>query len=603
MTTTTDTHPFNAVNRGVYVADNLDFLRTLNDECVDLVCIDPPFDKNETFPADRLLPPLTDAERDNELRLLARWGITTPEQAADKGLEWPPDNAVRGGYKDIWRWEQDIHQEWLDTIEAAYPAIHALIESTRLTHSSGRAAYLCFMAIRLLELHRVLKPDGSLYLHCDSTANAYLRLLLDVVFGDGEDGRPGFRNEITWHRTRGRTTGRHWGNVTETILFYSKSSTYLWNDTYLPPANARDTTGDLTGAGISGSESGRPWRGINPGSVGRHWSVPRRGNFARWVEDNHIPGYTGIADMHQRLDALDSAGLIRWSGAGRPALLRPADSAMGAKVNSLWADINRAGTIERAGYPTQKPVALAERIIAASTNPGAVVLDCFAGCAYVGVAAERLGRRWAACDFNPRAWTVFKRQFNKPQLALLCCNDATTGQQVLASEPTVTIHGPDELPVRTSPERAITLQPFTTPERRFKKSALMTESEMLNELLTLSDYQAWCCGFANRRDDGSVVRRDWNFHLDHIDPKAAGGINEIINRAPMCPHHNIRKSNRLVALREYRNQIADAGEMMVASAADLIDLGWAQSQVLEIHARYYIQRRPQEAAGLGIRQS
>ena len=131
MSTAGEIHGFNAVNRGVYLADNLDFLRALNDECIDLVCIDPPFDKNETFTAERLRPPLTEAERQNELRLLARWGIATPEQAADRGLEWPPDNAVRGGYKDIWRWEQDIHQEWLDTIETAHPAVHSLIEATR----------------------------------------------------------------------------------------------------------------------------------------------------------------------------------------------------------------------------------------------------------------------------------------------------------------------------------------------------------------------------------------------------------------------------------------------------------------------------------------
>ena len=122
MTTTAQTHGYDAV----YLADNLDFLRSLNDECIDLVCIDPPFDKNDTFPADSLRPPLTDAERRNELRLLAHWGVTTPEQTADRGLEWPPNNAVRGGFKDIWRRENDIHQEWLDTLATAYPAIHSL---------------------------------------------------------------------------------------------------------------------------------------------------------------------------------------------------------------------------------------------------------------------------------------------------------------------------------------------------------------------------------------------------------------------------------------------------------------------------------------------
>lgn len=583
MTTMANRDGFNAVNRGVYVADNLDFLRTLNDECVDLVCVDPPFDKNDTFPADRLRPPLTDAEQDNELRLLARWGIATPEQAADKGLEWPPDNAVRGGYKDIWRWEQDIHQEWLDTIEVAYPAIHSLIESTRLTHSNGRAAYLCFMAIRLLEVHRILKSDGSLYLHCDSTANAYLRLLLDVVFGDGEDGRPGLRNEIVWRSTSAHSDAKRYGANTESILFYSKSDNWIWNRQHMPYDDAYKARYHRS------DPDGRLWADDNlsaRGLSGGGYQYEYKGASDLW----RVPLTT--------MERLDAEGRLYFTGRGGIRRKRYLDEMPGRPIQQLWDDISplNSQARERTGYPTQKPVALAERIIAASTNPGDVVLDCFAGCAYVGVAAERLGRRWVACDFNPRAWTVFKRQFNKPQLALLCCNDETTGQQVLASEPTVTIHGPAELPVRTSPERVIILQPFTPPERRFKKSALMTESEMLNELLELSNYRAWCCGFANRRDDGGIVRKDWNFHLDHIDPKAAGGINEIINRAPMCPHHNIRKSNRLVALREYRNQIADAGEMMVSSAADLIDLGWAQSRVLEIHARYFIQRRPQDTA-------
>ena len=585
MTDNTESHPFNAVNRGVYVADNLDFLRALNDECVDLVCIDPPFDKNETFTADRLRPALTEAERENELRLLARWGIATPEQAADKGLEWPPDNAVRGGYKDIWRWEQDIHQEWLDTIETAYPAVHALIESTRLTHSSGRAAYLCFMAVRLLEIHRVLKPAGSLYLHCDHNANGYLRQLLDAVFGNGEDGRPGLRNEIVWRSTSAHSDAKRYGSNTETIFFYSKSDNWTWNPQYTPYEDAYRA---------------RFRRSDPDGRVWTDFSLSARGLSGGGYQYE----YKGASDLWRvplaTMERLDAEGRLHFTSRGGIRRKRYLDEMQGRALQQLWDDIPpiNSQARERTGYPTQKPVALAERIIAASSNPGDIVLDCFAGCAYVGVAAERLGRRWVACDFNPRAWTVFKRQFNKPQLALLCCNDETTGQQVLASEPVVTIHGPDELPARTSPERAITLQPFSPPERRFKKSALMSESEMLNELLALSDYKAWCCGFANRREDGSVVRRDWNFHLDHIDPKAAGGINEIINRAPMCPHHNIRKSNRLVALREYRNQIADAGEMMVSNAGDLIDLGWAQSQVLAIHARYFILRRPQEAAAM-----
>ena len=584
----------NAVNRGVYIADNLDFLRSLNDACIDLVCIDPPFDKNETFVADQLRPPLTEVERQNELRLLAQWGIATPEAAADAGLQWPVDHRVRGGYKDIWRWDTDIHEDWVKSLDAYYPAVHSLIETTRLVHSDGRAAYLCFMAVRLIEIHRVLKPAGSLYLHCDHAANSYLRGLLDAVFGNGENGRPGFRNQITWNRTRGRSDGRHWGNVTDTILFYSKSSEYQWRNIYLPVEQDQDTTGDLTGANISRGESGAPWRGINPSDIGRHWAAPRSGSFAQWVEDNRIPGYTRIESVHDRLDALDEAGLIRWSSTGRPSLLRPAESAVGAKVNNLWADIGRAGRTERTNYPTQKPVALAERIITASTNEGDIVLDCFAGCAYVATAAERTNRRWVACDLNPRAWTVFKRQFNKPNLALLTCNDEPAPGQGVLDGSYAQVFGPHELPVPQQVTRPTELTPLPTPERRFrppKAKPVMTDQEMLTELLQISDYTAWCCGFANRRTDGTVIRQTWNFHLDHIDPVSAGGINEITNRAPMCPHHNIRKSSRLVALREYRNQILAAGEMQMPPD-QLVDLGAAHRQALQVYARYARNHSP-----------
>ena len=262
-----------------------------------------------------------------------------------------------------------------------------------------------------------------------------------------------------------------------------------------------------------------------------------------------------------------------------------------------WSDIPGGGQISRhelTGYPTQKPVALAERIIQASTNAGDIVLDSFAGCAYTAIAAERLGRQWTAVDWNPRAWTVFKRQFNKPSLALLTCHDLTTGQQVLGSEPTVTVHGPRQLPKRQSPIREEQLQPLSAPARRYKERALMSNDEMLEELLRLSGWTAWCCGFANRRPDGTIVETTRNFHLDHIDPVSQGGINDLMNRAPMCPYHNIRKSDRLVSLREYRNQIADAGELMVSSFRDLIDLGSAQVQTAQIYARCLVQRRPQE---------
>ena len=575
-------HGFNAVNRGVYIADNLEFLKSLNDECIDLVCIDPPFAKNDTFTGDRIRPPLSDEERAIERRLLAGWGVTNAREAEAAGIVWP-DGELQGGYRDIWSWEGDIHEEWLTSIEDDYPEIHALIEGTRLTHSDSMAAYLCYMAIRLIEMRRVLKSTGSIFLHCDQTAGAYLNQLMDAVFGTDK-----FISEITWKRTSSHNDARRFGQVKDIILFYAKTDRRTWNHVLVPHDEEY----------VSNFYRHEDERGryrldhiIRTASMGPrpNLSYEYRGYTPQW----------GWRMVRERLEELDQEGMLVWSNSGRPYRKRYLPS--GRYATNLWDDIsNLSGqSRERTGYPTQKPVALAERIITASTNPGDVVLDCFAGCAYAGVAAERLGRRWVACDFNPRAWTVFKRQFNKPSLALLRCNDETTGQQVLGPDspeiaPMATVHGPTELPTRTSPEVAVTPQSFTLPERQFKVPAsIIPERQMLEMLLELSGYMAWCCGYANRMPDGSIIRTTRNFHLDHIAPKSREGTsNEIQNRAPMCPYHNIRKNNRQIALSQYRQEIADAGEMMVNSVNDLINLDYALAQAMQIYGQAYAARNP-----------
>ena len=501
-------HGFNAITRGVYIADNLNFLRSLNDECIDLVCIDPPFAKNETFTGDKLKPPLTPQEAEIERRLLSHWGLANARQASAAGIVWP-EGSARGGYKDIWSWEEDIHEDWLTSLEHDYENISKIIDTTRYVHSDSVAAYLCYMAIRIIEIHRVLKPTGSLYLHCDHTVNGYLRQLLDSVFG-----RDNFQNEIVWCYRKWTNSAMYFQNNHDTIFYYSKSKgSHTFNKLF-------------------------------------DYDAPQKTKIAEEQTKTALPDYWHIPIINSQ-----------------------------AK--------------ERTGYPTQKPVSLAERIIEASTNPGDVVLDCFAGCAYASVAAERLGRRWVACDFNPRAWTVFKRQFNKKELALLRCNDDTTGQQVLGNEPVVTIHGPMELPLRTSPVSEVQPKEFRLKDRQFKVPAsIIPESEMLANLLELSGYQAWCCGFANRRTDGTVIKTTRNFHLDHVDPKSKDGSNQITNRAPMCPAHNTRKGNRRVHLDDYRKEIADAGEMMVNTTSDLINLAYAHQEALGMYAQAYAAKNP-----------
>ena len=202
-----------------------------------------------------------------------------------------------------------------------------------------------------------------------------------------------------------------------------------------------------------------------------------------------------------------------------------------------------------------------------------MVLNCFADCAYVPVAAERNGRQWIACDISPRALTVLRRQFAKFNYAV----DGTqpTETPLLNPEANIITRGPGELPERTDEDPVERQDIKEPPERKFKvPTSGIPEREMLEHLLELSEYKAWCCGFANRRPNGQVVKTTRNFHLDHLDPKSKQGSNQIMNRAPLCPHHNIRKNNRRVHLEDYRAEIADACEMLVDTTGELIDLAW-----------------------------
>ena len=520
-----DERGFNAINRGVYIADNLDFLRSLNDECVDLVCIDPPFKKNQTFTGEKLKPTLSVLEKEIEQELLRRWGIDDAHHAETAGIQWPDDSRVRGGYKDIWSWEEDVHEVWLQTLEEEHEPVANVIEATRYVHGESTAAYLCFMAIRLVEMHRVLKPTGSLYLHCDRDANSYIRLVLDGIFG-----KSNFRNEIVWCYPPGGggpKLGFHAKH--DTIYYYGKSGVGTFNRPYRP------------------------------------------------LTDRQKAKFTEKDDAGKRFKQYTN---------GRAYL----DDAKGSAVPDWWTDIHSLGQTlskEFTGYPTQKPHTLAARIIEASTHPGNVVLDCFAGCAYTAVAAEKTGRRWIACDINPRAWTMFKRQFNNPKLGLnLDCDEASPDQQSFTVGPVVTVRGPNELPKRTTPDKPVQLKVREVKERKFKVPvSVIPDKQMLIQLLELSGYQAWCCGFANRMPSGKVIRTTDNFELDHIDPKSKDGSNDITNRAPLCPAHNSRKSNRRVSLDDYRIEIADAGEMKVDTIDDLVSLPEIRRTVDLIYSR------------------
>ncbi len=268
-------------------------------------------------------------------------------------------------------------------------------------------AYIVHMTERLLLIHRVLKPTGSLYLHCDPTASHYLKVVMDGLFGHGN-----FRNELIWKRTSAHSGARRYGPIHDVILFYSKSNRYTWNRVYQPYDQAyidrryryRDEKGEfynegpLTGAGTREGESGQPWRDYDPTAVGRHWAIPRR-----FPGGKNVP--SGVLDA---LDYLDSIDRIHWPQRGRrvPRFRQYLDDMPGMAAQDVLTDIAPALGEERMGYATQKPLALMERLIQASSNPGDVVLDPFCGCATTLEAAHKLGRRWIGID---RAYHAINR--------------------------------------------------------------------------------------------------------------------------------------------------------------------------------------------------
>ncbi|MGA0825948.1 MAG: DNA methyltransferase, partial [Gemmobacter sp.] len=209
-------------------------------------------------------------------------------------------------------------------------------------------AYLVMMAVRLIELHRVLKPTGSLYLHCDPTASHYLKILLDAVFG-----KENYLNEVAWRRATSHNDARRFGKISDRILFYAKTASYVWNSDsvrlerseqeIVKSFPSKDSRGrfrseNLTGPshGQTSGESAKPWRGYDIIKRGRVWSTPRNGEYAKFIDQNLVPGYLEIDGIHARLDALDAAGLIVHPTRGFwPGLKRYAVADKGMAIQDL----------------------------------------------------------------------------------------------------------------------------------------------------------------------------------------------------------------------------------------------------------------------------
>lgn len=355
----------------LYYGDNLDVLRRyVAAESVDLVYLDPPFNSNATY------------------------NVLFAEHSGEKAA-----SQIKA-FEDTWTWDEGAARAYFETVQAGGQVANALQAFYTLLGESNMMAYLAMMAPRLVELRRVLKPTGSIYLHCDPTASHYLKLLMDGVFGPER-----FLTEIVWKRSSAHSDGKQGrqqhGRIHDVILFYSKGPTWTWNPVYLPydeeyvqsfyrhieaETGRRYRLGDLTGPG--GAAKGNPSYEVM--GVTRYWRYSR-----------------------ERMDELIAQGRVIQTRPGAvPQYKRYLDEMPGVPLQDMWTDLRPIGAqaAERLGYPTQKPEALLERIILSSTNEGDVVLDPFCGCGTAIAVAHRLKRRWIGIDITHLAINLMKHR-------------------------------------------------------------------------------------------------------------------------------------------------------------------------------------------------
>ena len=284
----------------LYTEDNLFVLNGLNSNFVDLIYLDPPFNSKRFYSA-----PIG-------------------------------SKAAGSSFKDMWTWD-DVNEAYLETLAGNYPALARFISDIGAIHSEAMKAYLTYMTQRIIEMHRVLKDTGSLYLHCDPTASHYLKILLDEIFGKNN-----FRNEIIWHYRRWTGVAKKFQELHDVIYFYSKSDDYVFNVQYTPYTKK---------------------------------SLDRKQHYHTRIKNDEI-----------FVTSIDEKGV---------------------RENDVWQiqSLNSQSK-ERTGYPTQKPLALLNRIIKASSNAGDIVLDPFCGCATTCVAAQQLGRKWIGIDIEKQAVNI-----------------------------------------------------------------------------------------------------------------------------------------------------------------------------------------------------
>lgn len=451
-------------NRTLFHADNLGVLRKMNSESVDLIATDPPFNKSRDF-------------------------HSTPDKLGPGA-----------SFHDRWDWNVHVHPEWVKHLQADMPALMEAIESGLTAHSPAMGAYLCYMSVRLWEMHRVLKPAGSIYLHCDPTASHYLKACMDAIFGKNQ-----FRNEIVWHYTGGGRSKRYFSRKHDLIYWYAKDA--------------------------------------------------RRCMFN--IDDMRIP--------YKPTSGYAKGGIKSKSGK------RYQPHPKGTPVDDVW-DIPIINPLskERVGYPTQKPLVLYERIIKASTQKGDVVLDPFAGCATTCIAAEKLERQWVGIDIWAGAKDiVIKRMERQRSLAGgKLKRSGTNNQELFSADFIVT----KELPTRTDDGKTAAMDLPPTIKYAKKAWERLSPSNMRERLLEVqkdpNEDGLYLCAGCGRSLEAPF------FEMDHINPKAASGVDTIDNRIMLCRPCNFTKKHNLTLSGLWASNKAD---------------GWMQDESMTKYATYVVK--------------
>jgi adenine specific DNA methylase Mod len=353
----------------------------IKDESVDLIYLDPPFNSDANY------------------NVLFKHGSE-------------PSQAQAEAFRDTWDWGDSASRAYDDVIRANGDVALVLSGLRRWLGENAMMAYLAMMTARFLELRRVLKPDGSIYLHCDPTAGHYLKIILDSVFGHG-----GWRNEIIWQRTSSHNDPKRYGRIHDSIFYFTKSDAPTWNQIYEKPDkdffDAHDFETDENGQRFRKRDLTAPYRGGPSGQYKWKGRMPPKGRMWSYTNENMLK--------------LEAEGRVVYTRTGMPRLKIPVDQLKGLPLQDVWANpelwLNSAAK-ERIGYPTQKPLALLDRIIRASSNEGDVILDPFCGCGTSVEASENANRQWIGIDVTHYAVTLIERRLAQGQV------DPTTYQVI-----------------------------------------------------------------------------------------------------------------------------------------------------------------------------